>query len=222
MSNQNPLSRRDLIRLALVSTWGAVLAACSKALGIEVLPTPLPAATDTPASLPSPTPAPTDTPTPTATPTAAPPPTSTPTSTLTPTETHTPTPACFRLLEPPDGAALPALGRVTFAWEAFPGAASYRLEITFPSGWRVEAETSETSHERYLASLPAAGAFSWQVVALDAEGGLLCRATPFNFTKPETKPSSTPKPDKDGQGGNPPGGGPGSTTDGSGSSAGAN
>jgi len=57
--------------------------------------------------------------------------------TPTPAPTLDPTlaaPSKFKLLTPPQGSQRKAMGRVSFTWEAFPGAASYRLEIISPTG----------------------------------------------------------------------------------------
>jgi hypothetical protein len=110
---------------------------------------------------------------------------------LLPTPTDTPIP-CFTLVGPEDGAELPAAGRVTFEWTPQFGGASYWLEITRPGGKVLPYETSETSYTVYNASLPWVGEFSWQVVALDAEGKEICVAGPWIFTKPQLQPTATP------------------------------
>ncbi len=201
-------SRRDFLKLLLAGI-GGWLASC------------LPRRRDEPPP-PSATPSATDAPPPTATPSPTPSPTPTPTAAPSATPTPTPVP-CFRLLAPQNGTSLPALGKVTFAWEAMPGAARYELRFTLPSGQTVSFETENTAYTRYIESFPAAGTYSWQALAYDASGALLCAAEPFTFTKPVSPlPTATKqKGGDDGQGGGDgSGGGPvtggGGTSDGGG------
>jgi len=161
MFGKKDFSRRDLLKLALVGLGTAFLAACERL--VKSISMPAPANAD------NPQPAATDTPA--------------------PTETSTPTqPACFRLLAPENGATLGSIGKVTFSWEAMPGAARYRLEITLPTGTVLPFESGTTGHVRYLESLPLGGTFNWQVTALDAGGGAICLSEPFTFGKPEYIP----------------------------------
>ena len=106
-------------------------------------------------------------------------------ATLTPSSTPDPTLAKlprFKLLSPLQGSQLKAIGRVSFTWEAFPGAASYRLEIISPTGKKVTFIVKSTRHDRYMESLPWGGNFIWQVVALDA--GLSGMEKPIGFAGP--------------------------------------
>jgi hypothetical protein len=178
------LTRRAVVKMLLVSVWGALLSACE---GLFPAPAPSPTDTLTPTPTPTPTPSLTSTPTPTDTST----PTSTPTNTSTPADTPIP---CFVLVGPEDGAELPAVGRVTFEWTPQFGSVSYRLEITRPNGKVLPHETEEKRYTMYNASLPWGGEFSWQVVALDGDGREICVAGPRSFTKPEFVPTATPTP----------------------------
>jgi hypothetical protein len=199
-------SRRDFIKATLLSLGAAFLAACKKLVN----PTSTPVATATSTN--------TDTPEPTATKT----PTPTSTETPTPTETATPTEIpCFRLLTPENGATLKPLGRVTFSWEAMPGAENYKLEIILPTNQPVVFETPKTSRDQYIEVITMGGVFHWQVTALDANSSIICTTEPFTFTKPEYVPPE-PTPTSTSESGDTTGGGPGSSTSGSGSSAGAN
>jgi hypothetical protein len=164
---KNKLSRREFLSSILAVTYTALLAGCQRFLGFET-PYPKPTETLTPTE-----PLPTNTPSPslTATTTKTPPPTAT--SMPTPTDTPTATPACFRLLAPTDGTEESANGRVTFTWEALPGAVKYILEITGPSGVKLSYPTLNTQYSLYASTLPGTGRFIWQVAGLDA-GGKVC------------------------------------------------
>ena len=111
-----------------------------------------------------------------------------------PTVTETPTPSCLGLLEPKNGASLPATGKQTFAWEPLSGATLYLLEIN-PPPWHYAQvfESQEPSLHRWLNTIPWEGEYSWHVSALDASGQVICISGPFTFTKPEFVPTSTPK-----------------------------
>ncbi len=178
-------SRRDFLKLVLAGIGGWLVSCLPRRRDEPLPPSATPSATD---ALP-----PTATPSPTSSPTATP--------TATPSATPTPTPVpCFRLLAPQDGTSLPALGRVTFAWEAMPGAARYELRFTLPSGQTVSFQTENTAYTRYIESFAAAGTYSWQALAYDASGALLCAAEPFTFTKP-VSPLPTATKQKGGQDG---------------------
>jgi hypothetical protein len=171
MSQDPKLSRRDFLKLTLTSLAATVLAACGRALGIPATPSPTLAPTST------------NTPQPTST--------DTPTATQTPTDTPSPTPIpCFKLLTPESGTKLPALGKVTFSWEAMPGATRYQLQITLPSGQVVPFDVEGTSSTRYLESFLMSGIYSWQVTAFDGNSVVICISNPFTFIKAQTeKPS---------------------------------
>jgi len=66
----------------------------------------------------------------------------------------------FKLLTPSQGSQLKAMGRVTFSWETYLGAASYRLEIISPTGKKVIFLMKSTQHNRYMESLPWGGNFT--------------------------------------------------------------
>jgi hypothetical protein len=173
------LSRRDFLKLTLTSLTATFLAACGRALGIPATPSP----TLTPTS--------TNTPEPTAT--------NTPTST--PTDTPSPTPIpCFKLLTPENGTKLPAIGKVTFSWEAMPGATRYQLQITLPSGQVVPFDVEGTSSTRYLESFLIAGMYHWTVIAFDSNGASICISNPFTFIK-----ETSSQPNNNGDDNNPPG-----------------
>ena len=216
------ISRRDFLKSLLALTSAAALSACKRVdltpsapAVLPAQPSQLPAPTDTPQPTPAPsvTPTPTETTAPTATDTAAP----------TSTDTLTPTPVLVRLLAPQDGAVLPALGRVSFSWEPFAGAADYLLEITNPSGNTFTNKTEKTQIDRYIQSLPWAGEYTWRVLATDAGGTELASSLPWRFSKPFSPTEEPTEPSDgmggDGIGGSASGGSSSSTTD-SGSTAG--
>jgi hypothetical protein len=99
---------------------------------------------------------------------------------------------CFKLLQPTDAASLPASGLVNFEWEAMEGAEKYRLAIQSASKTLTEAETTHTSLGIFIEIFPLAGTYSWEVTALDASDAVLCTASAFAFTKPES-PAQNPQ-----------------------------
>lgn len=105
---------------------------------------------------------------------------------------------CFKLLEPPGDSALPNLGAVNFEWEAQQGADKYVLTFTYPNGTTYSFETTNTSMERYIESLPDAGSYQWEVTAYGADGQVICQAQAFTFSKPGSQPQDIkPKPKRD-------------------------
>lgn len=171
--SEEKVSRRDFLKLLLTGLAGWLVSCLPRPRSLPAAETPATAAGATPS--PEPTVTPTQPPTPTATPT------------LTPTSTPIP---CFRLLAPENGTKLPALGRVTFAWEAMPGAARYEVRFTLPTGATVSFETPNTSLTRYIESFLLGGVYAWQALAYDAAGALLCAAEPFTFEKPASAPEN--------------------------------
>jgi hypothetical protein len=137
----------------------------------------------------------TSAPAPTATITLTPNPSPTSTEAPSPTLTETPTPSCLRLLNPSNGANLPSLGKQTFEWEPLAGATKYVLQINAPGNRKQTFESEQPSLYRWLNTIPWAGDYSWQVIALDAEGQVLCDTGPFGFTKPKFVPTSTIAPE---------------------------
>jgi hypothetical protein len=190
MKNPLHLTRRNFLVIGLTSL-SAFLASCSEAVKNAVTtlaPTETPISTDSPQPSATITPAQTETATQTST------------QTNTPTPSETPTPASFKLLKPENGAELSALGRVTFKWEAFNGAAKYKLEIKSPNGSSLTYETSGTSYELYLAVMPQGGEYFWKVTAIDGADKVLCEAELWKYSKPELPPSATPETGKEGSG----------------------
>ena len=159
------LSRRDFLKVTVLGMGATFLAACGRALKLTTPPTA--------------------TPTPTSTNTSKPTATSTPTS----TPTNTPTATfilCFKLLTPENGAKLPAIGTVTFSWEAMPGATRYQLQFTLPSGTVVSFDVEGTSSTRYLETFLMAGTYQWLVIACNSIGAIICTTESFTFEKPKT------------------------------------
>jgi hypothetical protein len=128
-------------------------------------------------------------PTPFETPTQ--PPTLTDTPFPSPSSTATPTPICFHLLNPSDGSLIAEVGKIKFEWEPHSGAQKYLLEITVPDGHMLAFETYNASVERYLITLPWEGIYTWQVAAMNPQGGVICIVGPLRFSKPKFEPSPT-------------------------------
>jgi hypothetical protein len=103
---------------------------------------------------------------------------------------------CAGATKPDAGASLPFQGAVKFEWDAQPGAASYLIQFTNPSGAVITFQTSNTSLEKYIEGfLPDEGESGWSVSALDANGGTICTTTPSTFTKPDSNWEPEPKGD---------------------------
>ena len=164
MHHKQKSSRRDFLKAAVLGLGAAFLAACERALGSTPTPSPIPTLTPTG----TPEPGPPD------------PPTATPLIADTPTATAI---SCFKLLTPENGAILSAMGKVTFSWEAMPGAIGYKLEITFPTGQKISFDTQGLSRDQYLEAFKMAGVFHWKVTAFGANSVMLCTAEPFTFEK---------------------------------------
>jgi uncharacterized membrane protein YgcG len=123
----------------------------------------------------------------------------------------------FTLGEPKPGSSFKALGRVTFSWSTFPGAASYLLVFISPTGKMITFATTKTSIDRYVESLPWGGTFTWYVVALDGKGKPIGFSGTSTFDKPElpsfkvsTGGGSDSRSSRLGSGSGGSGGGPGS------------
>jgi len=90
----------------------------------------------------------------------------------------------FNLSEPLDGAKLNNLRRVTFNWQAFPGAASYLLEIITPNGKKDTFTTSRNKHEPTWNSCPGVGCSPgrwWRWIPMASRLGYKCS---FVFKSP--------------------------------------
>ncbi len=196
MTRKTNFTRRDFFKATLLGLGAAFLAACERALGFTETPPPtaISIATEPP----------------TIEPATTEPPTVEPTESPVPTESPTPTEiSCFKLLTPENGVKLPYIGKVTFSWESMPGAASYKLEITIPTGQVISFDTNNTSRDQYLEAIKMAGLFQWQAVAFDSTSAVICVAEPFIFEKEKVPAQNN-------------GGGGGDTAGGSGNGGGAN
>lgn len=169
--SKDKFSRRDFLKVTLLGIGAGLLAACKQA--VKPLANAVATFTATPSK--TNTPFPTESNTPTAT----------------PTETQTPTPTeipCFRLLLPENDIKLPAVGKITFSWEAMQEATLYKLEIIFPSGQSVIFETNNTTRDQYIEAFVMGGKYQWKVTAFDIGGIEICSAESFTFEKPEYNP----------------------------------
>ena len=107
-----------------------------------------------------------------------------PTATETPTITPTKTPfSCATLLTPADEAVIPAIGKITFAWEPMHSATFYVLDIVLPSGTTVDFETDQTSRDQYMEAFPAAGEYQWKVIVQDRKKNEICSSEFATFSK---------------------------------------
>jgi hypothetical protein len=95
-------------------------------------------------------------------------------------------PTCTKLISPENGSNVPAVGKVTFAWEPVVDADSYLLNFTLPNGTIVTFETDETTKDRYMEAFGISGEFEWNVAALDVNGNEICISETVLFKKPAT------------------------------------
>jgi hypothetical protein len=91
--------------------------------------------------------------------------------------------SCLSLLSPADGEWVRAYGLLSYEWEPWPEAASYRIAITVPNGWVMELDQEGCGQKRQMESLPEEGEYTWQVSALGADGEVMCTSQPFTFNK---------------------------------------
>lgn len=107
-------------------------------------------------------------------------PTATKLPTITPTQTAM---SCVTLLSPANEIEIPAIGKITFAWEAMRNATFYVLNITLPSGVIVSWETDQTSRDQYMEAFPAGGEYQWNVVVQDRKKSEICSSEVATFSK---------------------------------------
>lgn len=111
-------------------------------------------------------------------------------ATLEPTATESPTqmpsttpPSCVTLLNPPNGAEIPAIGKVTFSWNPMHEAVFYVLNIVLPSGVIVSFETKLTFRGQYMEAFSAGGQYQWKVIAQDRKRNEICSSELATFSK---------------------------------------
>lgn len=127
------------------------------------------------------------------------------TSTSTPTSTPQPTPtlqqavppadsssACFKLIQPEEGANLPKFGPVTFEWEPQSGAQNYIVTFIDEFGRRAIIQAKQTSTTNYIEIFPNGGQYNWFVTAYGADGSEICSTTASTFSKPQGDPTPAP------------------------------
>lgn len=121
-----------------------------------------------------------------------------PTATATEAPTIAPSktpPSCVTLLTPPNGAEIPAIGKVTFSWNPLNEATFYALNIMLPSGETVSFETEQTFRDQYMEVFSAGGNYQWRVIAQDRKRKEICSSELATFNKPASKQPNQPKND---------------------------
>jgi hypothetical protein len=93
--------------------------------------------------------------------------------------------ACFQLLSPELGEEIPNIGLVVFEWNEKVGASSYQVQMELPNGNAEYFNSDEPSLDKYMASLPLEGSYSWRVLAFDSGGEPICFSDRFEFSKAE-------------------------------------
>jgi hypothetical protein len=131
-------------------------------------------------------------------------PTQAPTSTVTPTATLEQaappagaSTACFKLISPQNGAALPKQGPVNFSWEAHNGAQRYVVTFENANGYRATINATGTSITSYIEVFAGGTSYSWFVTSYGAAGNELCSTPSNSFTKPASDPTPKPPPPTD-------------------------
>lgn len=103
---------------------------------------------------------------------------------------------CLNIIQPPNDAALPFNGPVTFQWEAQAGATQYTVTFHSPNGQSQPFNTSATELTRFMDTLLDGGAYQWDVTALDGSGSAIC-TTQSSFTKPSSHVEDVAPPEKE-------------------------
>ncbi len=118
------------------------------------------------------------------------------TETQAPTKAPSKTPlSCLALLTPPNGAEIPAIGKVTFSWTPVNEATFYALNIMLPSGELVSFETKQTFRDQYMEAFSAGGNYQWKVIAEDRKRNEICSSEPAAFSKSSYKQPKQPNND---------------------------
>jgi len=122
-----------------------------------------------------------------------------PTATVSPTQVPSQTPSsCMTLLTPPNGAEIPAIGKVTFSWNPIHDATFYVLIIVLPSGVTASFDTKVTFRGQYMEAFSAGGQYQWKVIAQDRKRKELCSSELATFSKPASNLPTQPM-NKDGK-----------------------
>ena len=90
------------------------------------------------------------------------------------------------MIEPVNGVELSQTGLIRFSWNSQPGADHYQLEITLPNGTVEIYKTENLYFDKYLASFPLGGEYSWLVRAFDENEQEICITLPNTFEKEQT------------------------------------
>jgi hypothetical protein len=113
-----------------------------------------------------------------------------------PTKAPSKTPlSCVTLLTPPNGAEIPAMGKVTFSWNPMNEATFYALNLMLPSGETVSFETKQTFREQYMEAFSAGGKYEWKVIAQDRKRSEICSSALATFSKPAYEQPKQPRND---------------------------
>jgi hypothetical protein len=116
-----------------------------------------------------------------------------PTATESPTKVPSQTPSsCVTLLTPPNGAEIPAIGKVTFSWNPINEAVFYVLIIVQPSGATTSFDTKLTFRGQYMEAFSAGGQYQWKVIAQDRKRNEICSSELATFSKPASNLPNPP------------------------------
>jgi hypothetical protein len=113
-----------------------------------------------------------------------------------PTKAPSKTPlSCVTLLTPPNGAEIPAIGKVTFSWNPMNEATFYVLNIMLPSGETVSFDTKQTFRGQYMEAFSAGGQYQWRVIVQDRKRNEICSSELATFRKPTYNQPQQPRND---------------------------
>ena len=117
-----------------------------------------------------------------------------PIATKAPTKAPSKTPlSCVTLLTPPNGAEIPAIGKVTFSWNPMNEATFYVLNIMLPSGATVSFDTEQTFRGQYMEAFSAGGQYQWRVIVQDRKRNEICSSELATFSKPTYNQPQQPR-----------------------------
>ena len=120
------------------------------------------------------------------------------TATESPTQVPSVTPpSCVTLLTPPNGAEIPAIGKVTFSWSPMDEVTLYVLTIILPSSNTVSFETKQTFRDQYMEAFSTGGSYQWKVTAIaqDRKRNEICSSELAEFSKPASTLPNQPEND---------------------------
>jgi hypothetical protein len=101
--------------------------------------------------------------------------------------------ACFEIIQPASGSALPKIGQVTFEWTPQDGAEKYIITFVDKNGNKATIGIEDgTSLTQYIEVLPNGGEYEWFITAVGADNNEICSTSSNSFSKPQGDPTAKP------------------------------